>query len=113
MRTGLFIALGIFAAFYLAVWVPDIAKEVARDWSPWFTRRFHRPDPPIFSTRWESVPTRPPTSFFKLWRLVPDEQIPGTLNVGHTIPTLIEAFIFIAVVQVDPVTLVSMMPRRR
>jgi uncharacterized membrane protein YfcA len=39
---------------------------------------------------------------------VPDEQIPGTLNVGHTIPTLIEAFIFIAVVKVDPVTLVGM-----
>jgi uncharacterized membrane protein YfcA len=39
---------------------------------------------------------------------VPDEQIPGTLNVGHTIPTLVEAFIYIAVVNVDLTTLVLM-----
>jgi uncharacterized membrane protein YfcA len=39
---------------------------------------------------------------------VPDELIPGTLNVGHTLPTLTEALIFIAAVTVDPVTLISM-----
>ena len=50
----------------------------------------------------------PTTSFFKLWKLVPDEQIPGTMNVGHTIPTLVEAFIYIAVVNVDLKTLVLM-----
>ncbi len=50
----------------------------------------------------------PTTSFFKLWKLVPDEQIPGTLNVGHTIPTLVEAFIYIAVVNVDLTTLILM-----
>jgi uncharacterized membrane protein YfcA len=48
------------------------------------------------------------TSFFKLWGLVPDEQIPGTLNVGHTIPSILQAFIYIAVVQVDVVTLILM-----
>lgn len=50
----------------------------------------------------------PTTSLFKLLRLVPDEQIPGTLNVGHVVPTLVQALIFIAVVQVDPTTLVTM-----
>ncbi|MGH9464477.1 MAG: permease [Thermoanaerobaculia bacterium] len=48
------------------------------------------------------------TSFFKLWKLVDDRIIPGTLNVGHTLPTLAQAFIYIAVVQVDVVTLTLM-----
>ena len=50
----------------------------------------------------------PTTAIFKLFRRVPDELIPGTLNVGHAIPTVIEALIFIAAVTVDPLTLISM-----
>jgi uncharacterized membrane protein YfcA len=50
----------------------------------------------------------PTTSVFKLKHLVPDEQIPGTLNVGHTIPTIVQASIFITVVQVDVTTLALM-----
>jgi uncharacterized membrane protein YfcA len=50
----------------------------------------------------------PTTSMFKLWRLVPDERIPGTLNVGHTLPTILEAFIFIAIVRVDATTMILM-----
>src|ERR1700679_3715489 len=50
----------------------------------------------------------PTTAIFKLRKLVPDEQIPGTLNVGHTVPSVAEAFIFIAIVTVDPITLFSM-----
>ena len=48
------------------------------------------------------------SSLFKLWGLVRDEQIPGTLNVGHTFPSILQAFIYIAVVQVDVVTLAVM-----
>lgn len=51
----------------------------------------------------------PTTAIFRLLRVVPDELIPGTLNVGHVIPTLLQALIFIAVVAVDPLTLVSML----
>jgi uncharacterized membrane protein YfcA len=50
----------------------------------------------------------PTTSLFKLRRLVDDEKIPGTLNVGHAIPTVVQAAIFISVVEVDPLTLVCM-----
>jgi uncharacterized membrane protein YfcA len=50
----------------------------------------------------------PTTAVFKLRKLVPDRQIPGTLNVGHTLPTLAEALIFIGVVTVDPITLCLM-----
>jgi uncharacterized membrane protein YfcA len=45
------------------------------------------------------------TSLFKLWRVVPDQDIPGTLNVGLTPPSIIEAFIFISIVSVDTATL--------
>ncbi len=48
------------------------------------------------------------TSMFKFWKLVPDESIPGTLNVGHTLPTIAEALIYIGIVRVDPLTLVSL-----
>lgn len=50
----------------------------------------------------------PTTATFKVMRMVPDELIPGTLNVGHALPALTEAFIFIAAVMVDPLTLVGM-----
>ena len=34
--------------------------------------------------------------------------IPGTLNVGHTLPTVVQAFIYTAVIPVDALTLFSM-----
>jgi uncharacterized membrane protein YfcA len=48
------------------------------------------------------------TSLFKLLRIVDDENIPGTLNVGHAVPTFAEAIIFILVVSVEMKTLVLM-----
>ena len=45
------------------------------------------------------------TSLFKFLRFVPDERIPGTLNVGHALPTIVEAAIFIVIVAVEPPTL--------
>jgi len=48
------------------------------------------------------------TSLFKFSRTVDDDDIPGTLNVGHTFPTLAEALISIALVTVEMKTLVTM-----
>jgi uncharacterized membrane protein YfcA len=48
------------------------------------------------------------TALFKVRRHPADENIPGTLNAGHSLPVVVEAFIFISVVTVDPTTLVSM-----
>jgi uncharacterized membrane protein YfcA len=50
----------------------------------------------------------PTTSMFKLWRLVPDERVPGTLNVGHTLPTIVEAAIYITIISVVPMTLIAL-----
>ena len=48
------------------------------------------------------------TAIFRAGRLVPDEMIPGTLNVGHTIESVLSAFVFIEIVPVESVTLLSM-----
>jgi uncharacterized membrane protein YfcA len=49
----------------------------------------------------------PQTAIFKLFKLVDDRLIPGTMNVGNTLPTVTQAFIFMMSVKVDSVTLVS------
>jgi uncharacterized membrane protein YfcA len=49
----------------------------------------------------------PTTAIYKLRRMVPDELIPGTLNVGHTPSAIAEALIFVTAILVDPVLLVS------
>ena len=48
------------------------------------------------------------TAVFRMFKMVPDRIIPGTLNVGHTLPTIVQAFIFTAIIPVDVLTLVSM-----
>ena len=50
----------------------------------------------------------PTTAAFKLREMVPDEKIPGTLTIGHTLPTVAQAFIFMTLVQVDGITLALM-----
>jgi len=48
------------------------------------------------------------TAMFRAFKMVPDRIIPGTLNAGHTLPTVVQAFFYIAVIPVDVVTLISM-----
>ena len=48
------------------------------------------------------------SSMYKLLHAIPDDQIPGTLNVGHALPTVAEALIFVAVIAVDLRTLILM-----
>jgi len=48
------------------------------------------------------------TSMFRGFKMVPDRIIPGTLNVGHTLPTVAEALIYTAIIPVDVTTLISM-----
>jgi uncharacterized membrane protein YfcA len=48
----------------------------------------------------------PTTAIFKLRKLVPDERIPGTLTIGHTLPTVVQTFIYTTIVEVDTRTLI-------
>ncbi len=47
----------------------------------------------------------PTTALYRLFRMVPDERIPGTLNVGHTPATVVQAFIFTTLIDVEFTTL--------
>jgi uncharacterized membrane protein YfcA len=47
------------------------------------------------------------TAWVKLRRLIPDSFIPATLNVGHALPTIAQALIFINLVRVDPLLLAA------
>jgi uncharacterized membrane protein YfcA len=53
----------------------------------------------------------PTTAWFKFRKLVPDRLIPPTLLVGHSLPTMVQAIIFLILlgVMVDPVLLVGCM----
>jgi uncharacterized membrane protein YfcA len=50
----------------------------------------------------------PTTAIYKFTRIVPDELIPGTLNVGHTPAAIAETVIYVAAILVDPLLLVAM-----
>jgi uncharacterized membrane protein YfcA len=47
------------------------------------------------------------TSMSKLWNVMRDERIPGTLNVGYVMSTVVQAVIFMTIIEVDFTTLIS------
>ena len=104
-RDWIFVALGIFSLGFVWIWIRGKGRAPGVP-SPFelllgFGTNF-------FDTLGIGS-FAPTTAIFKFRRMVPDEKIPGTLNVGHSPPTLLEAFLFIAFVNVDVLTLVSMM----
>lgn len=114
-KMALLVALSVFTVFYLAVLGGAILKAQRNGetlgnllFSPksgwlYFTG--------AFTNFWDTLGVgsfAPTTAIFRKWRLVPDERIPGTLNIGHTLPTIAQAFIFTTAVEVDPLTLVYM-----
>src|SRR5688572_1167092 len=48
------------------------------------------------------------TTAYRLGRVVPDERIVGTMLIGHSLPVVVQAFIFLVAVQVNPVVLASL-----
>ena len=111
MKLALFVGLGIVCAVYVGVLVSAVLRA-RRDGGD------TQVAPSLFELALGFVTCffdtlgigsfAPTTAALKLRHLVPDEKIPGTLNVGHTLPTIAQAFIFIAVVSVDLKTLVLM-----
>jgi uncharacterized membrane protein YfcA len=106
IRNVLLVALGVITAVYVVVWVAEIRKRGGFVWPKpielaiGFVTDF-------FDTL--GIGSFAPTiSLFKFFRLVPDERVPGTLNVGHALPTVVEAVFFIAIIAVSPLTLISL-----
>ncbi len=48
------------------------------------------------------------TAMFRVNQDVDDKHLPGTLNVGHTLPTITQAFIYISIIEVEITTLVAL-----
>ncbi|MDB4913497.1 MAG: hypothetical protein JWM95_1141 [Gemmatimonadetes bacterium] len=108
-KTGLFVALAAFAIFYVVVLVRGLraaaqsgqqVKPTAGGTATGFVTNF-------FDTLGiGSYATT--TAAFRHWKMVRDENIPGTLNIGHTIPTIAQAFIYTSIVPVETTTLILM-----
>lgn len=106
IRTALLAGLGVVAIMLVAAWASAIRKRGGFEWPTpvglaigFVTDFFDTLGIGSFAVT---------TSLFKFFKVVPDEKIPGTLNVGHTLPTILEALAFIAIINVDPLTLVSL-----
>jgi uncharacterized membrane protein YfcA len=115
--TGLLTGLGVLTVAYVAGWFKAVREtrtvSPAGD-SPATDKRF----PNAFQIALGAVTNffdalgigsfATTTAVFRMRKMVPDRIIPGTLNVGHTLPTITQAFIFTAVIPVDVLTLFSM-----
>jgi uncharacterized membrane protein YfcA len=112
MKTALLTALAVLTAADLLVWIRSVRSrdgrgprgEPARPGGRhlligFVTNFFDTLGIGSFATT---------TSLFRLLKAVPDELIPGTLNVGHTPPTVVQAFIYVSIVSVAMPTLDAM-----
>lgn len=101
---GLLTALAAFTGFYIVMWWSAVTKskpmEAALELGTGFVTNF-------FDTLGIGS-FAPTTAIFKFLKLVPDRLIPGTLNVGHTLPTITQAFIYTAIIEVEIMTLILM-----
>ena len=106
---ALFIALGILTVAFIADWVtqarrrpdtPDRGRpDAERVAVGFFANFFDALGIGSFATS---------TTYFRLRKMVKDELIPGTLNVGYCLPTITQAFLGITLIAVEPPTLVLM-----
>jgi uncharacterized membrane protein YfcA len=109
-KVGLLVVLAFFGLAFAAVWWARRREDRAKSGPG-------RPTTPFllgvgFVTNFFDAlgigSFAPTTAIFRAWKVVDDQQIPGTLNVGHTIPTIAQALIFITVVEVETATLAAM-----
>ena len=104
-KTLLFIALGLVTVVFLAFWIAAIRRSGREGRSVGLVETAIGFVANFFDTLGiGSFATT--TAMYRLRKLVPDEKIPGTLNVGHALPTIAQAFIYIAIVEVEMKTLI-------
>jgi uncharacterized membrane protein YfcA len=122
LRPLLLLALAGFGAVFSAVWGRDIARKRSQAGTAGPSGA-----PEDAAALGPGLPTLPQTgiglltdffdflgvgsyatttSLYKVFRLVPDRLIPGTLLVGHMWPTVAQAVISITIIEVEMVSLV-------
>ena len=62
-----------------------------------------------FFDTWGIGSFAPTQASFKFTKSSPDETVPGTLNVGDTLPVSVEALLFLGFSDIDPLTLLLML----
>lgn len=115
--TGLLTALGALTAFYVAAWTRAAMaarRLTGHELTPATDARFPTGGHIAIGAGANFLDAlgigsfATTTAIFKFLKMVPDRVIPGTLNAGHALPTITQAFIFTAVIPVDVLTLFSM-----
>ena len=109
-------ALGAFTIYYAAAWFTGAQRSRQASGAPPEAKTGGVPSPAQlglgFVTNFFDTlgigSFAPTTAIFKFLKMVPDRLIPGTLNVGHTLPTITQAFIYTLIIEVDFMTLVLM-----
>src|SRR6476469_7746863 len=117
--SALLIVLAVFAAGYLYLFITGLIRD-AREGQPlapkplmalvsFIANFFDTLGVGSYATT---------TSMVRFFKLMPDEKIPGSLNVGYVLPTMIQAYVTIhgvsglgvtvPPVEVDPLTLISL-----
>lgn len=105
-KTILLAVLALAAAAFAIVWARELTRR--RQWQAptWYeslvgfvTEFFDVFGIGSFATT---------TALYRLRRTVPDEKIPGTLNVGHCLPTFVQAIAFAEAIRVDQTTLIAL-----
>lgn len=115
LRYGLLLLLALFGLAFLLVLCAGL-RRLARRGHPSATARVWPPTAAeiaagvvtVFFDTFGIGSFATSTAIFRAWRMVPDELIPGTLNVGHTLPAVLSAFVFIGLVPVAATTLLPM-----
>src|SRR5678815_4261667 len=97
-RNALFIALGVVTAGYLAVLARSF-KALRISIVSFIANFFDTLGIGSYATT---------TAMVRQFKLIRDEYIPGSLNVGYVIPTVIQAYIYTQIVPVDVTTLITM-----
>ena len=114
--TALLAALAALTAVYVAVWTKAVAGVRGERGKPSPATDVGAPSPlslgvgaiTNFLDTLGIGSFATTTAMFRAFKMVPDRIIPGTLNAGHTLPTVTQAFFYISVIPVDVVTLISM-----
>lgn len=110
LSQGLLVIFSILALMFIVIWANRL-RQMRRNGQAW---DWPKPIEIVIGIITDFFDTlgigsfAPSTAFFRILKLVPDELIPGTLNVGHTLGTITQALIFIQIVAVAPATLLPM-----
>lgn len=107
MRLALLILLGLIAAVYAWIFARSLRSPRGSRWTPTGMQAVIG----LVTNFFDALGIgnfAPTTAWFRATKMVPDERIPGTLNVGHTLPVVVMAFLFIDTVEVEERTLIVM-----